>query len=524
MKTRFQILIPVLLFSGMAFLDLWLQQGASVSQVQEATTYSLGNICGQVLTAIKLGLFWGGLSILLGKWSRVLILPLWVWVCWIETVEIFARIIYKMSLDGDWLMIVLASSSAEMKELTQVIGIGNLALGFLGFILMTIVGCRLLWCATRCRQTGWRRFIGGACLLPFVLWNVVFHSPATALHEVMFTYLPVDTLHNWALYADMGRTASAPGLPAEIRIEMADGKCPLGVFVIGESATRTHWHLYGYGRPTTPSMDEIRHELVVFTDATATAPTTGKALRYLLTDATLENPEKAYCTFPQRVQVAGGRSVLFSAQAKWGRWTGVEPLLFSGCERKVYLHESPMTGKGEEGPFDGDLLPLLDQELASSNCPDCIFLHLEGSHAPPACRYPSKRSIYPRYDGDIPPGVDERDTKRWGRVDFYDNSIVYTDCLLGEIIDRLKASQRASFLVYLSDHGETPNSEGWRDQSDPALWQVPLVVWFSSEYRRLYPQTVTHIDSLAHHPVRLDGFIPIFEKLLQMREGGVSAY
>lgn len=133
-----------------------------------------------------------------------------------------------------------------------------------------------------------------------------------------------------------------------------------------------------------------------------------------------------------------------------------------------------------------------------------VFLHLLGSHVLPFYRYPMKRAVYPRYEGDAAPGVPEDDERMQSRVNTYDNSIAYTDHVLSELILRLKERKGISFLVYLSDHGETPKSETWRDQSSPDLLQIPFVVWFSPEYRRMYPGVVKVVESMAKEPLRLD--------------------
>ena len=90
------------------------------------------------------------------------------------------------------------------------------------------------------------------------------------------------------------------------------------------------------------------------------------------------------------------------------------------------------------------------------------------------------------------------------RVNTYDNSIVYTDYLLGEMIQRMNDRKGISFLVYFSDHGETPNSTAWRDSANPDLFKVPFVIWFSPEYRRKFPGVVKSIEKAAKEPLRLD--------------------
>ena len=362
----------------------------------------------------------------------------------------------------------------------------------------------MLWRSAYPTVTRRAVFLGLAMMVPFLVGNMLLRSPLLAFHDMMFTFLPVDTVWNLKTYSDIGQIAEKPELPRELHCSAEEPDRPFGLFVIGESATRAHWHLYGYERPTTPMMDGLRDELVIFDDVTATHTTTGKALRMLLTEATVESPNRTKCTFPQELSAVGYHPVLISAQSRWGRWEGVETLLFSGCGRKIYLGEHTHDTDREEGPFDGELLPILDEELASENAPDMVFLHLLGSHVLPFYRYPMKRAVYPRYEGDAAPGVPEDDERMQSRVNTYDNSIAYTDHVLSELILRLKERKGISFLVYLSDHGETPKSETWRDQSSPDLLQIPFVVWFSPEYRRMYPGVVKVVEGMAKEPLRLD--------------------
>lgn len=516
---RWRAFTPALLFGAMSALDTALQ-AENRTLLQEVFSHPLLDGCVASLTVLKMGAFWGGFAFILGRWSRILYLPLWGWICLVEVVEVFARIYYRMSLDGDWLMLVLASSSREMGEFFSGIGTCAIGLGVVAGLVTMAGGGFLLWKSTAVKVSLRSVSCGLAMMAPFLLWNLALCAPTTAFHDMMYTYLPVDTIHNWGIYSDVGKMASCPQLPKGLALDLAEGgRRPFGLFVIGESASRAHWHLYGYERPTTPQMESIRGELVVFHEVTATHPTTGKALRMLLTEATVDVPDAAKCSFPQELAAVGFRPALISAQSRWGRWEGVETLLFSGCGRKVYLDELNQDETREEGPFDGDLLPLLDAELLARDAPDMVFLHLQGSHAAPFYRYPQRRTIYPRYEGDFAPGVPKDDERLQGRMNSYDNSIVYTDCVLDELVQRLKGRKDASFLVYLSDHGETPRSDSWRNKDDPELFQVPFVVWFSPAYRRTFPEVVQAIEKMAREPLRLDRAKRVLRLLARLSVG-----
>ena len=97
----------------------------------------------------------------------------------------------------------------------------------------------------------------------------------------------------------------------------------------------------------------------------------------------------------------------------------------------------------------------------------------------------------------------------------YDNSVRYTDRVLGEIVDALKAAEGVdAAMLYVSDHGESLGEKGlylhgapqWMGPSEQT--EVPMVMWisdaFASDYgvdRKALAQTaegkVTH-ESLYH--------------------------
>ena len=108
----------------------------------------------------------------------------------------------------------------------------------------------------------------------------------------------------------------------------------------------------------------------------------------------------------------------------------------------------------------------------------------------------------------------------YAAIDVYDNSIAFTDSFLGDVLERLKQMRRPVFLVYFSDHGETPRSANWRHPTDPDLTAVPLVVWLSPEYRAAFPDVVAEIKRKAREPLSLDRLQTILLPLARVVAGG----
>ncbi|MFA6571204.1 MAG: sulfatase-like hydrolase/transferase, partial [Bacteroidota bacterium] len=92
-------------------------------------------------------------------------------------------------------------------------------------------------------------------------------------------------------------------------------------------------------------------------------------------------------------------------------------------------------------------------------------------------------------------------------INAYDNSIVYTDYFLSKIIDKIDSVDCVSSFVYLSDHGEN-----LYDTKDNVLfhartvitkydYHVPLFVWYSDEYNKIYKTKVENLNNNVKKPI-----------------------
>lgn len=365
------------------------------------------------------------------------------WCVLVEIAEAFVGRKFGFRLDGDWFLMLAASSSSEISEFFHIYG-EDLTLA-----LSALVG---LWaviiCAAFLAKGKWLVAFAAIALI-YVGWNCRSLGRALTWPPVFMAY---DTFCRTLQYKELLDAGTwkgdlLPGAAGRSR-ETATNI----VFVIGESMTTDRMSLYGYAKKTTPFLDGFRDQMTVMGPVLATDSSTLPALRMLLTRATCKNPAKAIETAAVAFRRRGYRPVLISNQPRWGRRCGVGQMLFAACENTVYLVEREQS----RGVSDGEIVPYLQREIAvDDDRPFVLFLHLSGSHFDPVHR--------------VPP---------WFRTpedfDAYDRSILYTDSVLSEIVRSLPPR---TMMIYTSDHGETPDSTGWRDAKSPSLWKVPLVIW-----------------------------------------------
>ena len=140
-----------------------------------------------------------------------------------------------------------------------------------------------------------------------------------------------------------------------------------------------------------------------------------------------------------------------------------------------------------DGCYDEILLRDLGEMLSSNAGEMLIVLHQKGSHGP---------SYYKRSPKNFKQFLAEcaqaavPDCDQHSIINAYDNTIVYTDYVLGKLIDLLKAQSYATAMLYISDHGESlgenniylhafPYAIAPRQQT-----HVPMIFWASSSYLR----------------------------------------
>ncbi|MCS4602861.1 phosphoethanolamine transferase [Enterobacter kobei] len=236
------------------------------------------------------------------------------------------------------------------------------------------------------------------------------------------------------------------------------------VLVIGESERAVNMGIYGYQRDTTPELEKQKSQLLLFRNAVAPAPVTIMAVPLAMTadKVNIRDPRKYSDNVINIANKAGYETYWFSRQGKGGAHNNV----ITGIAMNSKQHE------WIDGGYDEDLLPLLQNALKAPG-KKVIVLHLYGSHEPSCVRFPANQAVLH--------GGSEAD-------DCYDNSVRYTDTLMGKMFSMLDNSR--SSVMYFSDHGLIRNpqravvySHGNVNPPREAL-HIPVFIWYGHQVKK----------------------------------------
>jgi glucan phosphoethanolaminetransferase (alkaline phosphatase superfamily) len=281
------------------------------------------------------------------------------------------------------------------------------------------------------------------------------------------------------------------------------------ILVIGESSRRDSWSIYGYSRPTTPCLKSLESEIVFFTDAHSDANATIYAVPILLTGIAPESFTFTSSTgnLVDLAKEAGYFSVWLANQDP-------SPSYVVGVQADV-THYTQLPNRNAYIIYQPDevLLPELQRQMARRDTPLFIAMHVYGSHAPYANRFPRSFAHFAGHTDGLTSS---------SAIDTYDDTILYTDWLLAQVIERTRKFGVPATVTYLSDHGEElPELDGRSGHGagdySPHAFEIPAFVWMNEAYRRAHPEKVAALTLNASKPTRTHDFFYTLADLMGAR-------
>lgn len=287
------------------------------------------------------------------------------------------------------------------------------------------------------------------------------------------------------------------------------------VLVIGETSRRENWQLNGYRRATNPQLSQ-QDNLVNFSNMLSLVSATRSSIPMILT----RKPEKQVYNyvFAERSVIsafkeAGFKTYWLSTQQKFGAFDTTSSVYAKEADEMIFLNK---TNYNQAGEFDDVLLPALEKVLAAPDQKKFIVLHTLGSHYNYQHRYPAQFEQFQPSLKDLKHYSLHNPANKQQLINSYDNSILFTDHVLNQVIEQLKQHQQTrSFLLYSSDHGEDLFDQGC-EQSGHGLVtrrnvEIASFAWYS---QRFAEQSLAKTNDLQQNKHRKINHTAIFPTLL----------
>ena len=295
---------------------------------------------------------------------------------------------------------------------------------------------------------------------------------------------------------------TAKSIKADYNIrQSADKQCKqIYLLVIDESLSYERLSINKrYQRPTTPRI-ESNEQVVSFSNYYATGVFTMYAVPMLITPTTAFDFESNYSapTIQEVFKQSGFNTYWITNEAQIVN-DGVSGYIAKGAEQ-INVH------------CDIDM-PWVVDSICSLHDRVFAVLHLWGSHQ----FYLNTMQATNRYFPDVTTRKKVRGTDIYNNS--YDNTILYTDSLLAALIEVTERRKALSTILFTSDHGEGPITDtgGAHGYTHPhkSEYHVPLMVWYSDEYKEAHPEKVVNLIKHKDEPVCADH---VFWSVLDMAD------
>lgn len=288
-----------------------------------------------------------------------------------------------------------------------------------------------------------------------------------------------------------------------------DNEKSVVVLVIGESARSQNFSLYGYDKNTNPLLSKTKN--LYHFNATSCATYTTAGVKGILEHTRTDDLYEILPNYLYRNNV----DVVWRT-TNWGE----PPVHIKDYQNKDVLMANC---KGEGCNYDEILLTGLKEQIASSKKNKVlIILHTSTSHGPTySKKYPSRFEIFKPVCNSVELG----NCSHQELINAYDNTIVYTDYILYNIIEDLKQlKEYKSTMLFVSDHGESLGEKNLYMHGVPLSiapkeqYEIPFIVWVSdNSSKQLKPNKILSQNHVFHSVLNFLGIqSPIYDEKMNI--------
>jgi len=266
----------------------------------------------------------------------------------------------------------------------------------------------------------------------------------------------------------------------------------IGIVVVGETARADHFGINGYARQTTPLLQKTN--IINYTNAYSCGTLTKISVPCMFYVRNYDefdvNKAKYQANLIDIIDFAG-------VDVTWIENNSSCKNVCDRIQNKTIEIITP-----DENTYDESMFKWIDAILKNNhNSRTLIVLHTMGSHGP------SYYKRYPKEFDQFKPNCKSNNPQECSRdelINAYDNTILYTDYFLHQLIERLKKQNKKSFLLYASDHGESLGESGLylhgapRKIAPKEQIHIPWILWFSEQYEKEKLQLVDRTTKITH--------------------------
>ena len=407
-------------------------------------------------------------------------------------------------VDADYIMLIMGTNVNEAREFaSQLIPI-DIVLGITG--VLSILGCMGLIARRHPMRMGkkWSIAAAGVALLCMMwsihTWRAWKDGPVGHLSDILTTFNEYEMPDESQLHHEVPEIAldETQELPTSV------------VLIIGESFARFHSSLYGYEKSTNPCLEDLHDKSLLYTidSIDAPAPITNISLQYMMTSfskADAEGKDNKWYEFPsvmEMMSACGYDCYWFSNQARTGRFNYIARVFAESCKKCFfYQQEGALNNNSNLDVVLADSSRQFIRQLDIHNKRHFMVYHMMGSHFDYSKRYTREFNRFSQSDYAQYPQNQRK------ILASYDNSILYNDYIVSQIIDIYKNEE--AVIVYVPDHGQdmfrsSPDYYSHGKMNDPKSFdygvEIPFMIYASPAFQQKHPQVMQRIKYRQDHP------------------------
>ena len=257
------------------------------------------------------------------------------------------------------------------------------------------------------------------------------------------------------------------------------------VLVLGETVRADHLQLNNYPRETTPLLSRSSN-LMSFPNIYTPLTYTAVSLPQILTDASIKNKQKDPATI--LYSILNRLDIHTTWLGNQSIETSYKNIVYENSD--VLLIDQFHSVLSFKKLKDEELLKSFEA-LSQQETSSFTTLHMIGSHWFYDSRYPEK---FKKFTPTATSKFLKSSTKE-ELINSYDNTILYLDWFLYNLIQKVEKQDKSSLVIYLSDHGEVlgEDNKWFHAQNHPAAQNPAMLLWYSKNFKKKYPELIANL-------------------------------